>query len=84
MSAYSHKQKHPEYKKVQGQTEAALWVSLHMTKIFDIKWGQKIIYQKILLATWMTYNTLLFSQLWLALSLGHFYNSDVVPKGGQV
>ena len=34
------KQKHPGFKKVQGQAEGALWISLHVTKIFDINSGQ--------------------------------------------
>ena len=68
-------------KKVRGQAEVALWVSLHVTKIFDINWGQEIIYQKSFqLLEQHTIVYRVFSQLWLALSLGHLYNSDVVQK----
>ena len=33
-------------KKVRGQAEAALQMDIYATKIFDITWGQEIIYQK--------------------------------------
>ena len=38
-------QKCPECKKVQGQSEPALWMGIYVTKIFDINWGQELIYQ---------------------------------------
>ena len=42
---YNVKQKHPGYKKVRGQWEAALHMHMYnnyVTKSFDISWGQEV------------------------------------------
>ena len=59
-----------------GQEEAAV----HMQQKALISTETKKLFTKILLAAWMKIVYSVFSQLWLALSLGHLYNNDGTKK----
>ena len=65
---------------MRGQSEATLQTGMCDQKTLDISWGQEVTYQNYFqLIEWHTIVYSIFSQVWLALSLGHLYN-----EGGQV
>ena len=54
------------------------WVHVRQKALISTE--AKKLFTKILLAAWMTIVDSVFSQLWLALSLGHLYNNDGTKK----